>query len=146
AKAESADSTYQARICWNLGMVLSDAIQIEKSLGHREKALALGKTALAYLDEGEAFGKQLPMHDYLRARAYYRVGALFVVDPVDDNEALTWFNKAVPLLESQLPSAVDDCGKPGEMFATMAISYWQLDNQIEALRLASEGIKLMEEA
>ena len=143
---EATDATYKARITWNLGMALSDAMQIEKSLGHRDKALALGKTALAYFEQGEKFGKQLPMHDYLRGRSNYRLGAIFVVDPVDNKEALAWFGKAVPLLESQAPSATVDCGRGGEMLASMAVSYWETDNYQEALRLTSQGIKLMEEA
>ena len=143
---EATDATYQARIAWNLGMALSDAMQIEKTLGHRDKALALGKTALAYLEQGEQFGTQLPMHDYLRGRSYYRLGAIFVVDPIDNKEALTWFGKAVSLLESQAPSAAVDCGRRGEMLVSMAVSYWEVDNRQEALRLTRQGIQWMDEA
>ncbi len=143
---EATDPTYRARLNWNLGTMLSDALQVEKSLAHREQALEMGKAALTHLELGEMFGKRLPMHDYLRARAYYRLGALSVVDPADNKEAVTWFDKAVPLLESQPASVLLDCGKQGEMFASMAVSYWEVENHKEAFRLTSQGIKLMEEA
>jgi len=43
--------------------------------------MALGQSALAYLDQGDEAGKQLPTHDYLRGRLSYRLGALF--DPTE---------------------------------------------------------------
>jgi tetratricopeptide (TPR) repeat protein len=143
---ESSDSTYRARLNWYLGTMLSDVLQIEKSLGHREQALEMGKLSLTHLELGEAFGKQLPLHDYLRGRAYYRLGALSVVNPADNNEAVIWFDKAVALLESQPTSVLVDCGRQGEMLASMAVAYWEVENRKEALRLTNHGIKMMEKA
>jgi tetratricopeptide (TPR) repeat protein len=143
---ESSDATYKARVAWHLGVALNDAAEIEKALGHRDQALALGQTALAYLDQGEEVGKQLPAHDYLRGRLSYRLGALFAVDEADHKQAVTWFDRAVPLLESPVPAAAVDCGKHGEMFVSMAVSYWELANRQEALRLTTQGVKLMEQA
>jgi hypothetical protein len=52
----------------------------------------------------------------------------------------------VPLLESPVPAAVVDCGKQGETFVSIAVSYWEASNRDEALRLTNQGVKLMEQA
>jgi tetratricopeptide (TPR) repeat protein len=148
---EADDSTYKARVAWQLAIALSDAVEIERALGHRDKALEIGKTALECFDQGEPIAKQLPTHDYLRGRLCYQMGAIFSLEqpdhkPLDHKEAVTWFDRSVPLLESPVPAAAIDGGRHGEMFVSMAVSYWAIDNHDEALRLTNQGVKLMEQA
>jgi tetratricopeptide (TPR) repeat protein len=140
------DPAYKARVAWQLGIALNDAVEIETALHHWDQALAVGQTALAYFDQGEPAGKQLPAHDYLRGRLCYRLGAILAIRKSDHKQAVAWFEKAVPLLESPVPSAVIDCGKQGEIFVSMAVSYWDIKNHTEALRLTNQGVKLMEQA
>ncbi len=143
---DAKDPAYKAHLAWQLGVALADAVEIEAALHHWDQALALGQTALGYFDEGAAAGKQLPAHDYLRGRLCYRLGAIHAVEKADHKQAATWFDQAVPLLESPVPAAVIDSGKQGEIFVSMAVSYWDLKKREEALRLTDQGVKLMEQA
>jgi tetratricopeptide (TPR) repeat protein len=140
------DPAYKARLSWQLAIALNDAVEIEASLKHWDQALALGNSAVGYFDDGEAAGKQLPAHDFLRGKLCYRLGAVLAIERHDHKQAVTWFDRAVPMLESPVPAAVIDAGKQGEIFVSMAVSYWDLKNRDEALRLTNQGVKLMEQA
>ena len=75
------------------------------------------------------------------------MGAILVAEKSDHKQALSWFEQAVPLLESPAPaSASVHPGRHGETFVSMAVSYWELGQRSEALRLTEQGLKLMEQA
>jgi tetratricopeptide (TPR) repeat protein len=143
---EARDPAYQAQLAWHVGVALNEAVEIEASRQKADRALALGKMALDYLDQGEQAGTQLPNHDYVRGRLCYRLGAILAIEQADHKQAIAWFDRAVPLLESPLPAATTDCGKQGETFVSMAVSYWEEKNHREALRLTNQGVALMERA
>ncbi len=143
---EADDAAYKAHLAWRLGVALNDAVEVEASRNKLDKALALGKTGLELFETGEPAGKQLPAHSYLRGRLCYRLGAVFAIQKSDHAQALAWYDRAVPLLESPVPADAVDCGKQGETFVSMAVSYWETGNRREALRLTDQGAKLMEQA
>lgn len=144
--SDAADPAYKAHLAWRLAVALSNAAEIEAAGRHADKALAVGQLALDYFDQGDEAGKQLPMHDYLRGRLCYRLGAIHAIDRSDHRQGVPWFDRAVPLLESPVPDSAVDCGKQGETFVSMAVSYWEVSNRPEALRLTTQGLKLMEQA
>ena len=112
-----------------------------------EQALQLGKLAMAYFEQGEPSAKNLPTHDYLRGWLCFRMGAILVAERSDHKQAMGWFARAVPLLESPAPaSAAVNPGRHGETFVSMAVSYWEVGERREALRLTEQGLKLMERA
>jgi hypothetical protein len=49
-------------------------------------------------------------------------------------------------LEQPVPATAVDPGVHGESFVSMAVTYWEQENRPEALRLTSQGLKLMEQA
>jgi tetratricopeptide (TPR) repeat protein len=141
------DTGYKAQIAWRVGVALCDAMEIESSRNHPDKALELGKLALANFALGDPAGRELPTHDYVRGKLCFRLGTVFSIERADHKQAVTWFDQAVPLLESPVPAcAAVDPGRQGEAFVSMAVSYWEVNNRREAVRLTSQGAKLMEQA
>ncbi len=147
AISQAADAGYQAHLAWRLGAALTDAMEIEAAHAHPQQALELGKQALTYFEQGEPAGRQLPMHDLLRGRLCYRLGAIFATEKSDHKQAQAWFDQAVPLLESKSSAtAAANTARQGESYVSMAVSYWEESNRAEALRLTQQGVKLMEQA
>ncbi|MGD9721906.1 MAG: tetratricopeptide repeat protein [Pirellulales bacterium] len=143
----ATDPTYKAHLAWRLGVALADATEIEAARGQADEATRLGNLALAYFAQGEAVGKRWPTHDYLRGWLCYRMGAINAVARDDHRQAVAWFHHAVPLLESPVPESAEvNLARHGETFVSMAVSYWELGQREEALRLTGQGLELMERA
>lgn len=143
---EAVDPTYRAQLAWQVARALSYAVEIETARHQADGALAIGKTALALFDESAPVAEVLPTYNYERGRLCYRLGGVYAVEVGDHAQAVEWFERATPLLEKPVPAAAVDAGAHGEAFVSMAVSYWELDNRGEALRLTSQGLKLMEQA
>jgi tetratricopeptide (TPR) repeat protein len=143
---QATDTSYRARLAWRLAIALGDAVEIEATRQKLDRALALGNRAMEYFEQGAEAGKQLATRDYLRGRLAYRLGAVFAVQKSEHERAIAWYDRAVPLLETPVPPFAVDGGKQGELFVSMAVSYWETNNRREALRLTNQGVKLMEEA
>jgi tetratricopeptide (TPR) repeat protein len=144
---QSEDEAHRAHLAWRLGVALADATEIETARGNMPRAMQLGNMAMAYFSQGEAAGEQLPTHDYLRGWLCYRMGAIYAVNRHDHRQAVDWFRQAVPLLESPMPrSAAANPARQGETFVSIAVSYWELGQRDEALRLTVQGLELMERA
>ncbi len=74
------------------------------------------------------------------------MGAIHAIERGDHKQAMAWFEQAVPLLESPTPaSSTVNKARHGETFVSMAISYWEAEQQDEALRLTRQGMELMEQ-
>lgn len=138
------DPIRRAEIAWQLGRVLSDAVEIETNSGHGEAAISLGTVALALMDEAAPVAAGLPVASYERGQLCYRIGAAYAVAHQDHVQAIVWFEKASPLLETPVPAAAIESGEHGEAFVSMAVSYWEQQARDEALRLTNQGLKLME--
>lgn len=141
------DAAVRASWQWRLAISLSDAMQVEQARRDHESAIDMGKLALEMFKQSGTAGKQLPAHDYLVGRVYYRLGNIEAVDRQQHKPAIAWYDKAVSLLESPLPpSALTDAGQQGEAFISMAVSYWEAGGRDEALRLTRQGVQLLEKA
>jgi tetratricopeptide (TPR) repeat protein len=144
---DAGDPVYQAHLAWRLGIAFADATEIETARGNITHTLALGNAAMAYFDRGQAYAAHLPLNDYSRGWLCYRMGAVLALRSGDHRQAVAWFQHAVPLLEKPAPpSAVVHPGRHGETFVSMAVSYWELGEQQEAVRLTEQGLQLMEVA
>lgn len=135
----------RAEIAWQLGRALSEAVEIETDSGHSDEALNLGTVAMALLDEAAPVASNLPIYSYERGRLCYRIGAAYAVGRSDHVQAIVWFEKAGPLLETPVPAAAVESGQHGEAFVSMAVSYWEQQAHEESLRLTNQGLKLMEQ-
>lgn len=142
----SADPMNRAEIAWLLGCALSDAVVIETARSNSDEAFTLGSLARSLLEEAAPLAERLPIYNYECGELCYRLGLAYAVEREDHAQAVVWFERAAPLLESPVPAAAIDAGVQGETFVSMAVSYWEQENKEEALRLTSQGLKLMEQA
>jgi Tfp pilus assembly protein PilF len=145
--AATEDPFRRQYLHWELGTALYDALQACHARGDKEHAVEYGKLAATHLEAATADRQLEPMETYLLGRLYFRVGAVCASDAKSPDEALRWYERAMPLLEKPLPQAAQaDAGRHGEAFVTMAVSYWAAGSQDESLRLTREGLRLMENA
>ncbi len=143
---EATDPLFKTHVAWQLAVALCNAVEIEVASRHADRALHVAQVAITCFEQGEDAGERVPTHDFLLGRLEYRIGAIYAIDKANHTEAVTWFERAVPLLESPVPAASVDVGKHGEMFVSIAVSYWHENNRPEALRLTTQGVQLMEQA
>ncbi len=144
--AASEDAHYKARFQWDLGMALYDALQIYQMRDDHDMALTYGERAIEYLEEGEQY-KKSAVSTYLLGRFYFRLGAIHAIRDQNHRVAISWFDKAIPLLIKPVPEeAIDDRGRHGETFVSMAVSYWESGQQERAVKLTEHGAREMKKA
>jgi tetratricopeptide (TPR) repeat protein len=140
------DPVRQSQVQWELGTALYDALQVYQFRRDHETALKYGELAIQHL-EGLDEEHRSPATAYLLGRLYFRVGAIHSVAKQDHRTAVTWFDKAVPLLSQPLlPQAHSELGRHGESFVSMGVSYWEIGQRERAIELTTRGVTLMEQA
>jgi tetratricopeptide (TPR) repeat protein len=141
------DPLRKRQLQWELGAALYDALQVYHVLAKSELALEYGNLAVENLEAGSQDRQLEPAEAYLLGRLYFRMGSVHAAGEKDHQQAVVWFEKAVPLLERPVPpSAYADVGRQGETFVSMAVSYWAAGSHDEAMRLTRRGVKYIEEA
>ena len=143
---QATDPGYKATLSWQLAIALGDAVEIESARKRRGEAIELGNLAMECFEAGAVAAEQVPERDYLRGRLMFRMGELAVTDKSQHQQAIAWFERAMPLLERAPASVAAMRGRRGEMMVAMAISYWETNNPEQALRLTERGARLMEQA
>jgi tetratricopeptide (TPR) repeat protein len=143
---EATDSTYRGQVAWKVGRALSDAVEIETARGRSDEAFTAGTLARSLLEEAKSVAQTLPIYDYECGKLCFRMGVAYAIEREDHAQAVVWFDRAAPLLESPVPIAAIDAGAHGETFVSMAVSYWDQENKPEAMRLTNQGLKMMEQA
>ena len=140
------DAHRKAQYQWDLGMALYDAMQIYQMRSDHDMALKYGEWAIEYLEKGDQ-RKLSASSDYLFGRLYFRLGAIHAIRDENHRAAITWFEKAVPLLKKPLPENVFvHLGRHGETFVSMGVSYWESGQRDKAVELTQFGIEMMEQA
>jgi tetratricopeptide (TPR) repeat protein len=143
---ESRDSRHKAQTQWDLGMALYDTLQIYQMRNDHTTALKYGEQAIKYLEQGHQ-QKNTTTTAYLLGRLYFRLGAIHAIRDENHKAAITWFDKAAPLLQKPIPADIyADIGRHGETFVSMGISYWESGQRDRAVDLTELGIRLMEKA
>jgi tetratricopeptide (TPR) repeat protein len=140
------DPLRKAQYQWDLGMALYDSLQICQMRNEHDAALRHGEKAIAYLEQGDQ-QKQSSTSAYLLGRLYFRLGAIHAIRDQNHKSAVTWFEKAVPLLDRELPrDAQADLGRHGETFVSMGVSFWETGRRERAIELTQQGVTLMEQS
>jgi len=140
------DPVHKAQVQWDLGMALYDALQVYQMRGDHDTALRCGEAAVEYLEQGDRL-RQSSASAYLLGRLYFRLGAIHAIRDKNHRAAITWFEKAIPLLEKPIPKEdLADLGRHGETFVSMGVSYWESGQRERAVELTQQGVKLMEQA
>ena len=141
------NTTRRQVLAWRLGEAMASAIVIAQAQGKPDAATQFGQQALAYFEQSGNIGEHWPARGQIVGKAYYQLGTVNAIDKSEHQKAIVWYNKAVPLLESSAAgSETVDSGRTGEMFVSMAVSYWEAGERKEAVRLTKQGAKLIEAA
>lgn len=144
--AETDDPLRKAQYQWDLGMALYDALQIYQMRNDHQTALKYGEWAIDYLEEGDR-QKRSATTGYLLGRLYFRLGAIHAIRDQNHRAAISWFEKAIPLLQKPVPTeAVADLGRHGETFVSMGVSFWASGQRKRAVELTRTGVEVMEQA
>ncbi len=127
-------------------MSLYDAMQVYQMRSNHDEALRHGELAIRYLEKSGR-QNQSPSAAYLLGRTYFRMGAVYANSRKDHRTAVSWFEKAVPLLGKSPPQeAMPDLGRLGDSFVSMGVSYWNAGYRKKAVALTEHGANLIEEA
>jgi tetratricopeptide (TPR) repeat protein len=127
-------------------MSLYDAMQVYQMRADQDEALRHGQLAISYLEKSGRQDKS-PSAAYLLGRTYFRMGAVHANNRKDHRAAVSWFEKAVPLLGRSPPKeAMIDLGRLGDSFVSMGVSYWNAGYRKKAVALTEHGADLIEEA
>jgi len=137
----------RARLKWDYGVALYDAVQCFQVLGQHDLAQQYGEKAVQALETGLE-GRQPKGSDlYLVGRLYFRLGAVHAIQNKDHKQAITYFDKATPLLrQAATDIAATSVGRLGETLVSMGVSYWETGDREKAMSLTEEGLQLMEKA
>lgn len=145
--AASNDPIYKSRIAWQLALAHFDALQAAHARNQAAPAIQYGQQALAFVDQAaQGRGKTLE-EEYLTGQLMFRIGAVYAVLQEKHAEAISWYAKAVPILERPAPpSDLVDPLQQGEAFISMGVSYWATGAKQKAVELTAEGVHLFEKA
>jgi tetratricopeptide (TPR) repeat protein len=136
----------KAELQWQVAMSLYDAMQVYQMRFNQDEALHQGELAIGYLEKSGRQNKS-PAAAYLLGRTYFRMGAVYANNRKDHRTAVSWFEKAIPLLGKSPPQdAVVDLGRLGDSFVSMGVSYWSAGYRKKAVALTEHGANLIEEA
>lgn len=145
--ADADDPLRKAELQWELGAALVDALELQRSAGLNAESISHGMSVLKYLQAGVQYRQRTSETLYVLGRAYFQIGVIHAVVDHDHAAAVAWFDRAMPLLEQELPaSAKSRIGRNGELMVSMGISYWQTGNREEGLRLTERGMEQMRQA
>lgn len=131
---------------WDLGLALFETVQVFQRTKQYSLALKYGEATVDLMEQGIE-GRTGEWDYYALARLYLRMGAVHATGMKNYKAAVVWFDRARPLFEdiaNQL--GTEESGKIGEMLVLMGVSYWETDQQKEAVRLSEEGLGKIQQA
>ncbi|MCC7086951.1 MAG: hypothetical protein IT427_18280 [Pirellulales bacterium] len=144
---KSDDPWRKSCLEWELGVALSDGLAAEDQRSVNQHTLANSAMTAMYLESGAKHRRETAEDVFRLGRLYYRIGAIHAVRRNDHKTAVTWYEKAVPLLDRPLPASCrDEQGRYGEWYVSMGISYWEIGQGDFAVQLTDAGLKHVEEA
>jgi len=136
-----------SRLKWELGVVLAEAIHVQRLRGDLAGAMKLTDEALLLLKESALRRQSTPEQKHTVGRLYFHVGSLNAVQDKDHKTAVIWYKKAQPLLMGDLPVRIlASPGNHGEAFVSMGVSYWNLKQREKAIDLTEGGADILQQA
>jgi tetratricopeptide (TPR) repeat protein len=145
--AAADDPWTKLRLQWDLGLALCDGLAADDYRGAVQHALSNTALTITYLETGAQARRETPDDAFRLGWLYYRLGSLHAVRRGDHNTAVTWYEKAFPLLDRPLPATQrNEQGRYGEWLVSMGISYWEVGMRDFALQLTDAGLQHVQEA
>ncbi|MEX0794634.1 MAG: hypothetical protein WD045_15970 [Pirellulaceae bacterium] len=139
----SDDRTFQRIVEWEIGQSLIQAFFIEHGRQNYEEAIVLAEDAHRYQAAG-GVDRDLSMAETLMlGNLYFRTGTIFAVDQQDHELAVSWYERAEPLLTSaEVAGLMHD--RRGESLVSIGVSYWEVGKQEAGIRLTEQGLELIQ--
>jgi tetratricopeptide (TPR) repeat protein len=145
ALSATADPLHCGQLHWELGLSCYNAMQIYHSRGDAQRALNCGAKGIESLSQCVTLRGENAEHASLLGRLYFRTGAVYAVIKSSHSQAVSWYERALPLVkQSTSPNA--DIGLQGESLVSMGVSYWELGQRNKALELTTQGLAQMQAA
>jgi tetratricopeptide (TPR) repeat protein len=142
--AKVADPWRRRQIDWQVGQALADALAAAQKRGDATDALDNATLTAAYLERGAEHRELTANERKEYGELLFEIGIMHSLQRGDHATAVTWFDQAIPLWENNdAVGRVDDLGRLGESYVSMAISYWQVSRRPDALALSRRGVDLM---
>jgi len=143
---EMTDPWRRRQIDWEVGLGLKDALAAAEKRGDATDMLDNATLTAAYLERGAEHRQLTAAERRNFGELMFKIGIMHSLQRGDHATAVTWFDRVVPLWESDDEDGPDqpaDRGRLGESYVSMAISYWQIDRREDALALSQRGVDLM---
>ncbi|HBT77314.1 MAG TPA: hypothetical protein DEB39_10430, partial [Planctomycetaceae bacterium] len=138
------DPILKQKYQWDTGLALYDAVQIYQIRRDYTPALRYGELTVKYMEGGIA-ERRSDTDLYLLGRLYFRLGAIHAIGKKNHSAAIEWFDRAKPVFERLLPKInPEELGRLGETLVSMGVSYWEMNQQDEAIRLSERGLRQIE--
>jgi len=145
--AAAEDPLHRQQLEWELGQALFNVAIMTPSSLYCDRSLADCNELRQYLERGAKHRQETAEDTYLFGRVYAHVGSIYATYKLDHAAAVTWFDKAEPLLNRPLPAAAaGNLGRHAETFVAMGVSYWQTGRREDGVRLTELGVDLLKKA
>jgi tetratricopeptide (TPR) repeat protein len=143
--ARAEDPRNRARLQWELGTGIAEAVRLQRLRGEYDEALELADEAVELLQLGARQRQATEAAEYLVGRLYFQVGSLNAVHRKEHREAIAWYEKAESLVQNTLPPpTLADLATHGEMYVSMGVSHWESGEQQQAINLTETGTNILQ--
>jgi tetratricopeptide (TPR) repeat protein len=145
--AAARESRSIAALERRLGLAMLDAMEAFEARHELVAASDCGRSAVAHFERMIVLRSRRHDDALLLGIAYYRLGTMAAVAANDAPLAVTWFDRAVPLLEEAMSDAsIVERGRQADKLASMAVSYWAVGGSQRAHALTRTSITWLEQA
>lgn len=146
ALAASDDPLRRGQLQWDYALACFDGMQVYHARGDSQRALRASEKAIESLTQCAAVRGESREHNYLLGRLHFRTGAVHAVLKSSHSQAVSCYEKALPLLTDPPATAAGEIGRQGESLVSMAVSFWEVGQRNKALELTSQGLAQMQNA
>jgi len=139
------DPFFDKLLQWELAQAAFCMLRLQHEQGQFRQALQTGEQAIAWIEAQPSERHAAPAARHLIGQLYFHVGAIHAVQHQDHDQAVRWYERALPFLSQDVPAAAE-LGRHGERFVSMGVSYWETGVENEGLDLTRRGLDLMQDA
>lgn len=146
-KSQTDDPLWISQLEWTAGIAYQHALEIEHHRRHPKQALEYSEKAIELMADKAEARRELAETEQMVGKLYFHIGAVHAVHQSEHKEAVKWYDRAFPLMASE--KAKSELVVPrheGEALVSMAVSYWDQNDQKRAIKLTEMGADLIEQA
>lgn len=145
--AATPDPLYGARLRRETAQLMFDASVYEMLRVPAAEARQRGNNAVALWEELNTAGHTTPRDEARMGRLYFYIGSTHAVHDRDHEQAVRWYELALPFLNRSAPSQASRASAyHGERLVSMGVSYWNVGAGEEAIQVTESGLEMMQSA